>query len=179
MGLINVDGYWVAVVSRGKRLLGNSVPSKNKQEQELSLKRLIAAQKEAPATDISYDTGVAALLVELLTKPCDAAVWERAGKVELASDHVVLRALRDVGPGQTVSYGELAERVFGDKRRYARAVGTAMRINPFPLIVPCQRVVQHDGGLGNYSGAGGVATKKALLEQEAAAFPRATKKLKV
>jgi O-6-methylguanine DNA methyltransferase len=177
MGLIQVDGYWVAVVSRNGKLLGNSVPSKNKQEQEEVLKRLVAASKEPPTTSIQYDTSIATLLVELLTRPGDASVWERAGKVEVATDHAVLNALRNVGPGETVSYGELAERVYGDKRRYARAVGTAMRTNPFPLIVPCQRVIQHSGALGNYSGAGGVATKKALLDQEASVSPQKKQKV--
>ena len=69
--------------------------------------------------------------------------------------------------GETVSYGELARRV--GHPGAARAVGTAMRLNPLPLIVPCHRVVKSDGGLGGYSGTGGTSLKERLLDMEAAA----------
>lgn len=49
----------------------------------------------------------------------------------------------------------------------ARAVGQALARNPFPIVVPCHRVVRSDGSLGDYSG--GVDLKKKLLELEGAA----------
>ncbi|MCA9245350.1 MAG: methylated-DNA--[protein]-cysteine S-methyltransferase [Phycisphaerales bacterium] len=78
----------------------------------------------------------------------------------------IWQACRQVGYGKTASYGDLAERV--GRPGAARAVGTAMARNPFPLIVPCHRIVRSDGGLGGYSGPSGVARKKRLLEMEAA-----------
>lgn len=85
-----------------------------------------------------------------------------------ASDfHVdVWQACRQVGYGKTVSYGDLAARV--GKPGAARAVGTAMRRNRFPIIVPCHRVLRSDGSLGGYSGPGGVELKRRLLEMESA-----------
>ena len=78
----------------------------------------------------------------------------------------MLQELREnTSPGQTLSYGELAERAYG-KKQAARSVGTAMRTNPFPLLVPCHRVVKSDGLIGEYSGSGGVATKRQLLDKE-------------
>jgi methylated-DNA-[protein]-cysteine S-methyltransferase len=67
--------------------------------------------------------------------------------------------------GKTVSYGELARRV--GRPGAARAVGTAMSHNPFPIVVPCHRVVKGDGSLGGYSGPKGVAFKRRLLAMEA------------
>jgi methylated-DNA-[protein]-cysteine S-methyltransferase len=77
----------------------------------------------------------------------------------------VLATLRKrVGPGKTISYGELAE-VVGHPGA-ARAVGTAMARNPVPIIVPCHRVLASGGGLGGYGG--GLEMKKALLRLEGA-----------
>lgn len=64
--------------------------------------------------------------------------------------------------GETVSYGEQAERL-GDKRK-ARAVGAANGKNPISIIVPCHRVVGSNGSLTGF--AGGVDTKRFLLDHE-------------
>ncbi|WP_419926931.1 methylated-DNA--[protein]-cysteine S-methyltransferase [Candidatus Poriferisocius sp.] len=74
----------------------------------------------------------------------------------------VLDELMTVDYGTTVSYGELA-RMAGSSRA-ARAVGTAMSTNPFPLIVPCHRVVRSDGSVGEYGGRPEVKTW--LIEHE-------------
>ncbi len=77
----------------------------------------------------------------------------------------VLETLRKrVGPGKTISYGELAE-VVGHPGA-ARAVGTAMARNPVPIIVPCHRVLASGGGLGGYGG--GLEMKRGLLKLEGA-----------
>jgi methylated-DNA-[protein]-cysteine S-methyltransferase len=84
-----------------------------------------------------------------------------------ADFHVeVWHACRQVPYGRTVSYRELAARA--GRPGAARAVGTAMRGNRFPLVVPCHRVLRSDGGLGGYSGPGGTAFKQRLLEMEQA-----------
>lgn len=64
--------------------------------------------------------------------------------------------------GRVRSYGWIASRVGG--AHYARAVGHALGSNPVPLIVPCHRVVGHDGSLTGF--AGGLALKRKLLELE-------------
>lgn len=75
----------------------------------------------------------------------------------------VLTQLAKVPYGQTVSYGQLAAMCGHPKA--ARAAGTAMRKNPVAIVLPCHRVVQSDGKLGNYS-AGGTANKDWLLTFE-------------
>ncbi len=76
----------------------------------------------------------------------------------------ILGALRDVAFGKTVTYGALALQT--GHPRAARAVGHALALNPFPLIVPCHRVVGAGGRLTGYSGGQGVSTKKWLLDFE-------------
>jgi methylated-DNA-[protein]-cysteine S-methyltransferase len=74
----------------------------------------------------------------------------------------VWRALLDIPYGETISYGELAERL--GKPGAARAVGLANGRNPLPIVVPCHRVIGSDGSLTGYGG--GIDIKRALLEHE-------------
>jgi methylated-DNA-[protein]-cysteine S-methyltransferase len=62
----------------------------------------------------------------------------------------VLREVAGIPRGETASYGEIAERA--GYPRAARAVGNVMRSNPFPIIIPCHRVIKEDGSLGGYGG---------------------------
>jgi methylated-DNA-[protein]-cysteine S-methyltransferase len=74
---------------------------------------------------------------------------------------------RKIAPGETITYGELAEQL-GDKL-LAQEVGQAMGKNPFPIVVPCHRVVAANGKLGGFSAPGGGDTKLKLLAIEGAA----------
>ena len=76
----------------------------------------------------------------------------------------VHQELMKVSLGTVVSYGELASKAGSPGA--ARAVGSVMAANPFPLIVPCHRVLKADGKVGQYSGAHGGATKTWLLDFE-------------
>jgi methylated-DNA-[protein]-cysteine S-methyltransferase len=79
-------------------------------------------------------------------------------------DRRVAAAARSIGPGQTVTYGELAARIGADGA--AREVGAALGRNRFPVVVPCHRVVAADGRLGGFSAPGGTETKRLLLAIE-------------
>jgi len=78
----------------------------------------------------------------------------------------VYAATREVGPGATASYGEIA-RAIGEPGA-ARAVGAALAQNPWPVIVPCHRVLAATGALHGFSAPGGLATKRRMLEIERA-----------
>lgn len=78
----------------------------------------------------------------------------------------IYAVLRTVPAGATLSYGEIASRL-GDGST-ARDVGEAMGKNPFPIIVPCHRVVAAGGKTGGFSAPGGVATKLRMLNIEGA-----------
>lgn len=78
----------------------------------------------------------------------------------------IYAALRTLRHGQTVTYGELAERA--GFPGLAQAVGQAMGRNPVPLVVPCHRVVAAGGRLGGFTAPGGAATKEKMLLLEGA-----------
>jgi methylated-DNA-[protein]-cysteine S-methyltransferase len=78
----------------------------------------------------------------------------------------IYAVLRGIPPGSTRSYGEIAARL--GAQLTARDVGEAMGKNPFPIIVPCHRVVGTGGRIGGFSANGGVATKLRLLNIERA-----------
>jgi methylated-DNA-[protein]-cysteine S-methyltransferase len=87
-----------------------------------------------------------------LGTPFQQAVWNGLLKIPL---------------GETVSYGQLADRL--DARKAIRAVGAAVGRNPVSVIVPCHRVLGSDGSLTGY--AGGLPRKSALLRLEGVAHP--------
>lgn len=76
----------------------------------------------------------------------------------------VFRAAQAVPAGRTATYGELAG-VVGSPGA-SRAVGRAMATNPWPVIVPCHRVVAAGGGAGGFSAYGGLVTKEKMLQLE-------------
>ena len=78
----------------------------------------------------------------------------------------VYAAAREIEPGRTRTYGEIA-RAIGDPNG-ARDVGAALAKNPFPIIVPCHRVVAANGALRGFSAPGGLETKRRMLELEGA-----------
>ena len=94
--------------------------------------------------------------LDLSGNPLQLQVWER---------------LLEIPYGETVSYGELAERVDPDafpasleSWERARAVGAAVGRTPTPIVVPCHRVIGADGSLTGYGG--GLERKRTLLELE-------------
>jgi methylated-DNA-[protein]-cysteine S-methyltransferase len=78
----------------------------------------------------------------------------------------VFAATRSIRPGQTATYGEIAKAV--GQPGAARAVGSALGSNPFPVIVPCHRIVAATGALTGFSAPGGIDTKRRMLEIEQA-----------
>ena len=74
----------------------------------------------------------------------------------------VWKALQDIPPGETRSYGELAAAL--GQPGAARAVGTANGGNRVAILVPCHRVIGHDGRLTGYGG--GLRRKQKLLESQ-------------
>jgi methylated-DNA-[protein]-cysteine S-methyltransferase len=90
--------------------------------------------------------------------------------VPLALDHLtpfarqVVVACRRISWGLVSSYGELAARCGSPGA--ARAVGSVMAKNRYPLVVPCHRVLAAGGALGGYSAPDGLRMKRRLLAME-------------
>jgi O-6-methylguanine DNA methyltransferase len=74
------------------------------------------------------------------------------------------RAVAAIPYGQTRAYSQIAAHL--GNANAARAVGRANATNPIPLVIPCHRVVGADGSLCGYGGAGGLRTKRWLLDLE-------------
>ena len=72
--------------------------------------------------------------------------------------------LKKIPYGEIRTYKQIAQTIGHPKS--SRAVANACARNPYPPTIPCHRVVRSDGGLGGYSGEGGIATKKKLLIDE-------------
>ena len=81
-----------------------------------------------------------------------------------ASPQRVWRALRDIPPGSTTSYSEIARRI--GRPKAVRAVAQACASNPLAVAIPCHRVVRQDGDRSGYRW--GVERKHAVLDREAA-----------
>lgn len=95
---------------------------------------------------------------EAITFPLEELALERCGPFQTA----VLRAEHAIPRGSLSTYGRVAAHI--GHPRAARAVGTALGSNPFPILIPCHRAVRSDGSLGGY--AGGLEMKRILLALE-------------
>lgn len=105
------------------------------------------------------------------TKAMAAAngVWERWGKrldLERLTDfqRAVLRSTAQIPAGQTATYGQLAQRV--GRTGAARAVGGALGANPWPVLIPCHRVVGSGGAMRGFSAPGGCQAKRRMIDWE-------------
>lgn len=96
-------------------------------------------------------------MLDLSTKKSGKQTGPVSNDFDLKALHLVFKIPR----GEVKTYKEVAESM---ESRAWRAVGSAMARNPFPLVIPCHRVVRSDLNLGNYGG--GVEMKKELLKKE-------------
>ena len=78
----------------------------------------------------------------------------------------VWKYLRTIPKGKVITYKQLAKAI--NKPNAARAVANACAKNPHAPKIPCHRVIRSDGGLGGYSGPGGIRKKIKLLRSEKA-----------
>ena len=76
----------------------------------------------------------------------------------------VWNAISKIPKGKVKTYKELARSI--RKPKASRAVANACGKNPFPIKIPCHRVIRSNGRLGGYSGKGGIKTKRKLLRNE-------------
>ncbi len=122
------------------------------------------------ASSIEFDKTFFKTLQEQITAYFEGACVNFSRDIPLALDGFssfgisVLTTCRDIGFGQTITYGRLAKK--SGRPAASRAVGSVLAKNPLPLIVPCHRIIRSDGKLGGFSAPGGVKLKKRMLELE-------------
>ena len=154
-------------IAWGERgIVGVQLPEGNEEKTRARLRRRFPAASEAEPSPKIADAiaGMIALLGGEASDLSDAPL-DLAGVP--AFNRRVYEVARAVPPGATLSYGEIARRL-SEKREVARDVGQALGQNPFPLIVPCHRVLAANGKPGGFSAAGGITTKLRLLTIEKA-----------
>jgi methylated-DNA-[protein]-cysteine S-methyltransferase len=151
---------WVGVATSENGLRYVNLPVKSR---ENAIRVIVEMGAERPASEAEIG-GIADDIRNLVAgKPVANGVkldWSGITPFR----RTVLEECARIPAGKTVSYGELAEKV--GRPRAARAIGRVMATNPWPLFVPCHRVVGSDGSLHGYGG--GLPMKEALLRAEGA-----------
>lgn len=154
----------IAWGERGVRAV--QLPERREAETRARLtKRIPDAAEADPSAQLT--TAVDAIVALLSGEGGDLSAIELEMEGVPEFHQRVYQAARSIGPGQTVSYGDLATRI--GLPGAARAVGQALARNPFPLIVPCHRVLAAGGRIGGFSADGGIVAKLRLLNIEAQA----------
>jgi methylated-DNA-[protein]-cysteine S-methyltransferase len=156
------DLGWVAVVTSDAGLRSITLPRKTREE---ALEEAAANGGDEPVDDAQAEVLDGAMRALVAGRPLDAALpidW--AGITPFRKQ--VLEECASIPVGETRSYAWLAEQA--GRPRAARAAGRVMATNPWPLLIPCHRVVGSDGSLHGYGG--GLAMKEALLRAEGAAI---------
>jgi len=160
-----------AIAWGARGIVGVQLPEAREADTRARVRQLHAGAHEAtPPLEIQRALdGIVALLrgehPDLSGLPLDMAAVP-------AFHRRVYEVARTIPPGATLSYGEIGDRL--GSRGLARAVGQALGRNPFPIVVPCHRVLAAGGRVGGFSASGGITTKLRLLAIEgrrAAATP--------
>ena len=144
--------------------------------------RIISSKPTSPT-----DREVAKLFPEIICASCpeidimcsEIGTFLAGGKISFSLELIrlddcsnfqqaVLLAAYAIPRGSVTSYGLLAAHL--GKPKAARAVGTALATNPFPILIPCHRVIRSDRTLGGFGG--GPQMKRALLEEEGVTFDK-------
>lgn len=153
------------VVWSARGLLGVQLPEVNERATRARLEQRHPLAREAtpPSDVLNAIDGIKALLAGERRDLADIVI-DNDGVPEFNTR--VYAIVRKVPPGETITYGEIAEKL-GDKL-LARAVGQAMGENRCPIVMPCHRVLAASGKSGGFSAPGGVITKLKLLTIEGA-----------
>jgi methylated-DNA-[protein]-cysteine S-methyltransferase len=153
-------------IAWGERgLLGVQLPEASAARTRARLRRRFPDVPEAPPPP-PVQRAIEGLVALLRGEPIDlsAVALDTAGVPPF--DRRVYEVARTIPAGATLAYGDIAARLGAPGE--ARAVGHALGQNPFPLVVPCHRVLAAGGKVGGFSANGGIATKLRLLSIERA-----------
>jgi methylated-DNA-[protein]-cysteine S-methyltransferase len=149
----------------GQGIVGVQLPERSdRQTRARLLRRFPDMQETQPPSHVQRAIGGIVALLE--GQPSDLS------PIALDMDGVppfhrrIYEVARAIAPGATRSYGDIAAQL-GEPGE-ARTVGEALAQNPFPIIVPCHRVLAAGGKVGGFSANGGIATKLRLLSIEGA-----------
>jgi methylated-DNA-[protein]-cysteine S-methyltransferase len=159
-----------AIAWTGRGVIGVQIHERDAAATRSRIMRRFPAAKEAPPSS-ELQHAIDGIIALLRGEPRDLTDIEIDNTETPEFNARVYAVARTVPPGQTMTYGEIAERL-GDKL-LAREVGQALGQNPCPIVMPCHRVLAAGGKAssfktGGFSAPGGVATKMRLLSIEGA-----------
>jgi|SRR6478736_4674716 len=153
------------IVWNGRGIAGVQLPEADRRSvRNRILRRFPGGCEAVPPADVQRVVDDIAALLNGEPRGLDYAKIDTAALPDF--HRRVYDLARIIPAGATLSYGEIADRL-GDRLR-AREVGEALGQNPFPIIVPCHRVLAAGGKMGGFSARGGVHTKLRLLSIEGA-----------
>jgi methylated-DNA-[protein]-cysteine S-methyltransferase len=155
------------VVWSARGIAGVQIAEKSEQAARTRImRRYPGAHEAAPPPDVRRAITDIVALLNGQAKDLNYVALDTDGVPDF--NRRVYDVARTIRPGATLSYGEIAVRL-GD-RNLARDVAQALSQNPFPIIVPCHRVLAAGGKMGGFSAPGGVRTKLRLLSIEGAQY---------
>jgi methylated-DNA-[protein]-cysteine S-methyltransferase len=131
--------------------------------ERLLLRRVPGAKPGVPTSEVAE--AVVAVKRYFAGEETDFSAFTLDLRDQDAFFEQIYAAVRQVGWGQTTTYGNLAKDL-GAGPETARDVGQAMAKNPVPLIIPCHRVLAAGSKVGGFSAPGGAATKIHMLKLE-------------
>lgn len=164
---------WMAIAWQDEALLGNVFGHASRRDAELALATSLRLDHPVRCSAADAEShGLPGWIKEVADSLQRYAAGEPVcfADVPLSLDHLtpfarrVVAVCRQIEWGQTRSYGDLASMCKAPGA--ARAVGTVMAKNRFPLIIPCHRVLAAGGALGGYSAPQGLTMKRRLLTME-------------
>lgn len=162
--IVETDAGFAALLVSDTGLRNITIPTATRDAAEQSITRDVPAAREDDSAAPDLANRLIAFFAGERVSFADVAFdWSGCSEFEQA----VWRACNAVDYGERRSYRDLAVAI--GKPKAARAVGMAMSHNPCPIVTPCHRIVRSDGGLGGYSGPGGLDFKQQLLAMESGA----------
>ena len=157
-----------AIAWGARGVLAVSLPQSDDRALRTRIRRALPEAADAPPP-AEVRRAIGEIVALLAGEPSDLSAIELDMERVPEFDRRVYEIARTVPPGDTITYGEIAARI-GD-RGAAQAVGQALGRNPFPIVVPCHRVLAAGGKMGGFSARGGVATKRRMLAIEGVGAP--------
>ncbi len=157
-----------AIVWAETGITGVSLPSENAEMMRSHInQRFPDAKESVPSPGISRTIADIQALLDGEKRDLLDAKLDTTGVPEF--HRRVYEIARSIPPGNTLTYGEISARL--NAPGTARAVGQALGANPFPIIVPCHRILASGGKAGGFSAPGGIDTKMRMLNIERAGAP--------
>lgn len=144
---------------RGAAFVGARLPEADRAAAERRLLARFSAEAAAPPAFVREAAAAIVALLRGERVALDAVALDWSGVEPF--DRRVLEATRAIPAGRTTTYGAIARAIGAPEA--ARAVGAALGRNPFPILVPCHRVLAAGGKPGGFSAPGGATTKLRLL----------------